>query len=178
MTDIGREYGEGLFLLCQEEGLIQRVEDELKQVLKLFSDNPEYDSLLSARMVPKSERLALCDQAFRGQVHEYVLNFLKILIERGALHELGACSEHFHQRLIEVMGLVEATVLTAKPLTPAQTSALQKKLSDLSGKKAVLSVTVDPSLVGGLRVDMQGMRYDNTIQHRLDLMRRRLTDEM
>ena len=178
MTDIGREYGEGLFLLCQEEGLIQRVEDELNQVVTLLSDNPEYVSLLCARTVPKSERLALCDRAFRGQVHEYVLSFLKILIERGALNELGACSEHFHQRMIEVMGLVEASVVTAKPLTPAQTDALQKKLSDLSGRKALLSVTVDPALVGGLRVDMQGRRYDNTIQHRLDLMRRRLTDEM
>ena len=40
-----------------------------------------------------------------------------------------------------------------------------------------LDVRLDKALIGGLRVDMQGRRYDNTIQHRLDLMRRYLADE-
>ncbi len=178
MTDLSREYGEGLFLLCQEEGLPRRVEDDLTAICQLLRDEPDYARLLGSHAVPRKERLQLVDEALRGRVADYTLNFVKILIERGALHELPGCLEHFHARALDESGVVEAKVVAAKPLTPAQTEALTARLSQLSGKKAQLVVSIDPAVVGGLRVDMQGKRYDNTIQHRMDLMRRRLTDEM
>ena len=55
--------------------------------------------------------------------------------------------------------------------------AKEKRLSALSGKRALLQVTVDPGVIGGLRVDMQDKRYDNTIQHRMALLKRHLTEE-
>ena len=177
MTDLAREYGEGLFLLCRQEGLIDPIEDDLQSLCSLFSAQPEYLRLLSSRAIPRAERLNMCAQALRGQVHEYTLNFVRILIERGALNELKGCLEHFHARALEEKGLVEARVVTARPLTPAQKAALEKRLSALSGKRALLQVTVDPSVIGGLRVDIEDKRYDNTIQHRMALLKRHLTEE-
>ena len=72
---------------------------------------------------------------------------------------------------------MEATVTSAEPLSETQKARLIKRLSELSGKAVRLDVRLDRALIGGLRVDMQGRRYDNTIQHRLDLMRRYLADE-
>ena len=178
MTELAREYGEGLFLLCQEERLLERVEADLDALKALFAAEPEYGRLLSSRAVPKAERLRLCDEALRGRVHPYALNFVKILIERGALHELGDCAAHYHTRALEAEGVVEARVTSARPLTQAQSEALIKRLRQLSGMKVVLAVTVDPSVIGGLRVDMQHKRYDNTIQHRMELMRRHLTGDL
>ena len=77
----------------------------------------------------------------------------------------------------EENGIVEAFVTTAAPLTDAQKKAVAARLSDMSSKKVTLIERVDPAVMGGLREDMQGKRYDNTIQHRLALMRRHLTEE-
>ncbi len=90
MTEIARMYGGSLYDLAAEEGLETRILDELDEAAKLIRDDPEYLRLLSTPSIPKKERCGLLDEAFRGQVHLYVLNFLKILCENGTLRELPA----------------------------------------------------------------------------------------
>ena len=88
MTETARMYGGSLYDLAAEEGLEARILGELDEAVALFKANPDYLHLLSIPSIPKKERCALLDEAFRGQVHLYVLNFMKLLCEKGALREL------------------------------------------------------------------------------------------
>ncbi|MBR3504800.1 MAG: ATP synthase F1 subunit delta [Clostridia bacterium] len=177
MTELAREYGEGLFDLAREENLLDGIHEEMNVLRGAFEGEPRYARLLQTHALSRDVRLAILDEAFRGKVHPYVLNFMKLLLERGALSALPDCARHFHARWLEEKGVVEARVTSAAPLTDAQRASLSKKLSDIAGKKVELLIHIDPAVMGGLRVDMEGRRYDNTIRHRLDLMRRHLADE-
>ena len=88
MTETARMYGGSLYDLAAEEGLDERILGELDGVTALLNGDAEYLHLLSIPSIPKKERCALLDEAFRGQVHLYVLNFMKLLCEKGALREL------------------------------------------------------------------------------------------
>ena len=79
MTETARMYGGSLYDLAAEEGLEARILGELDEAVALFKANPDYLHLLSTPSIPKKERCGLLDEALRGQVHLYVLNFLKIL---------------------------------------------------------------------------------------------------
>ena len=177
MTELAREYGEGLFELAREENLLDTIHEELNELREAFRAEPRYVKLLESHALSKAERLNILDAGFRGRVHGYVLNFMKLLLERGALGAFPDCAKYFHTRWCEAKGIVEAKVVSASPLTDKQREALCKKLGDISGRRVELIVRVDPAVMGGLRVDMEGRRYDNTIRHRLDLMRRHLTEE-
>ena len=98
MTEIARMYGGSLYDLAAEEGLETRILGELEEVNALFKANPDYLHLLSIPSIPKKERCGLLDEALRGQVHLYVLNFLKILCEKGTLRELGGCTRAYRIR--------------------------------------------------------------------------------
>ena len=106
-------YGGSLYDLAAEEGLETRILDELDEAAKLIRDDPEYLRLLSTPSIPKKERCALLDEAFRGQVHLYVLNFLKILCENGTLRELPGCARAYRIRYNAAHGILEATAITA-----------------------------------------------------------------
>ncbi|MBQ8953483.1 MAG: ATP synthase F1 subunit delta [Clostridia bacterium] len=177
MTELAREYGEGLFDLAREEKLADRIHEELNAVRDILRAEPRYVRLLQSHALPKAERLQALDGAFRDRVHPYVLNFMKLLLERGALSDFSDCARYYHGRWCEKKGVVEASVTSAAPLTESQKAALSRKLGEISGKTVVLLEHIDPAVMGGLRVDMEGRRYDNTIRHRLDLMRRRLADD-
>ncbi|MBR4443452.1 MAG: ATP synthase F1 subunit delta [Clostridia bacterium] len=177
MTDLAREYGEGLFDLAREENLLDTIHEELNELAEAFRAEPRYLRLLQSRALPGTERLSILDTAFRGRVHAYTLNFMKLLLERGALYAFSDCARYFHGRWCEAKGIVEAKVVTAAPLTDTQRQALSRRLGEISGRRVELIVRVDPAVMGGLRVDMEGRRYDNTIRHRLDLLRRHLTEE-
>ena len=174
MTEIARMYGGSLYDLAAEEGLETRILDELDEAAKLIRDDPEYLRLLSTPSIPKKERCALLDEAFRGQVHLYVLNFLKILCEKGTLRELPGCARAYRIRYNAAHGILEATAITAIAMTAAQAEQLRQKLETITGKKIDLATKIDPSVLGGIRLDIEGTELDGTVQNRLATLRRNI----
>lgn len=174
MTAAGKMYGGALYELAAREGLDEAVLEQLAGVCALFAESPRYVKLLALPSVPKAERCAALDRAFRGQVEPYLLNFLKILCEKGEIRALPDCASEYRARYNEAHGILEATAVTAVPLTERQTVALRDKLAALTGKTIALSVRVDPACLGGVRLEVGGTQLDGTVQSRLDALRRRL----
>lgn len=167
MTDLCREYGEGLYALCLEENLVSDGLSQLETLAQSFREQPEFLQLLSNMSLPKPERLQILDNALRGQIHPYLLNFLKILCERGMLWEFDGCVKAFRSLYYQDHAILEAWATTSVPLGDAQKEKLISRLNMMTGKKIVLKEKVDPSVMGGIMLEMDGKRYDNTIKHRL-----------
>ena len=172
MTETARMYGGSLYDLAAEEGLEARILDELDGAVAVFREDPEYLHLLSIPSIPKKERCALLDEAFRGQVHLYVLNFLKILCEHGTLRELPGCARAYRIRYNAAHGILEATATSAVPLTEGQKAALKQKLESVTGKTIDLAAKVDKAVLGGIRLDIEGTELDGTVKNRLASLRR------
>ena len=167
MTEIAKMYGGSLYDLAAEEGLETRILGELDETAAILKGDPEYLHLLSIPSIPKKERCALLDEAFRGQVHLYLLNFLKILCEKGTLRELPGCARAYRVRYNAAHGILEATATSAVTLTAEQTERLHQKLETVTGKKIDLKTRVDPAVLGGIRLDIEGTELDGTVQNRL-----------
>ena len=83
MTQVGTVYGEALYELCHSEALAETVLEQLTVLGKSFVAEPDFLRLLAAPNLTKEERCRILDDSFRGKVHPYVLNFLKIRAEKG-----------------------------------------------------------------------------------------------
>lgn len=167
MTELAREYGDGLYALTEEENISKDVLAQMLQLQSLFRSQPDFIRLLGNLSLSKEERVKILDGVLRGQVHPYLLNFLKILCERGALNEYEGCLSAFKTLYNAAHGIVEATLTTAVPLDDAQRARMSEKLSGITGKQIVLCEKVDESLMGGVLLEMNGQRYDNTLRNRL-----------
>ena len=172
MTETAKMYGGSLYDLAAEEGLETRILGELDEVQQLLKQNPDYLRLLSTPSIPKKERCGLLDEALRGQVHLYVLNFMKLLCEKGALRELPGCARAYRLRYNEAHGILEATAVSAVPLTAEQTGRLHEKLEKVTGRHIDLKTKVEPKVLGGIRLDIEGTELDGTVQNRLVSLRR------
>ena len=172
MTETAKMYGGSLYDLAAEEGLETRILGELDEVQQLLKQNPDYLRLLSTPSIPKKERCGLLDEALRGQVHLYVLYFLKFLCEKGTLRELSGCARAYRIRYNQAHGILEATAISAVPLTEPQRTALHTKLESLTGKTIDLKTKVDAKVLGGIRLDIEGTELDGTVQNRLASLRR------
>ena len=177
MTELAREYGEGLYALCAEENLTEDMLSEVQTIKTLFRQEPDFVRLLCNMSLPKQERVEILDRALRGQVHPYLLNFLKLLCERGALYEFEGCEAAFRACYNSDHAVVEATVTTRGPLDADQRRRLLEKLRGMTGKDVQLSEKTDPAVIGGVLLEMNGQRYDNTVRHRLEEIHRAMTGE-
>ena len=176
MSKAGDLYGQSLYDLAAEENLTDDILGEMVSVREIFKENPDYITLLSEPSVPRKERLQLVDEAFDGSLQPYLMNFIKILIEKGLLREFSACQKRFRKSYNEAHGIAEAVVTTAVALDEAQLSALKEKLEKLSGKKILLQQKTDVSVLGGVRVDLEGQLFDGTVKGRLSELRRRVDE--
>ena len=168
MTQIANAYAQGLYALAKEETLTDTVLKQLELLQEAFEKEPDFCRLLSIPSVSKEERVSIVDCSFRDRVHPYVLNFIKILTERGYARLFSECCDAFREQYNEDHGILPVRAVTAFALTQIQSEKLTEKLETITGKSIQLTNCVDPSCLGGVLLDYDGKRVDGTVRRRLD----------
>lgn len=171
MTEAGSVYGLALYDLARSEDLTEQILKELDILRQSFSSEPDFLKMLSNPALTKQERCEILDKSFRGKLQPYLLNFLKILTEKGYIRYFSHCCDAYRDQYYRDNGILPVTAVTAVPMTDAQQKRLKEKLEALTGKTVELHSRIDPSCLGGVRLDYDGKRVDDTVAHRLDAVR-------
>jgi F-type H+-transporting ATPase subunit delta len=108
------------------------------------------------------------------QISPLTVHFLSLLLDRDRLVHLPNIVSRYRRLLNEAKGRVEAKIVGASTLEPAMFEQLRRQLGAISGKEVVLEQSIDPSLVGGLLVDMEGIVYDGSVRTQLEKMKQRI----
>ena len=167
-------YGQGLYALAKEESLEEAILQELDLLKAAFAEEPDFLKLLSSANVPKEERLEIIDSSFRGKAQPYVLNFLKLLTEKGYIVRFTDCCEAYRNQYNEDRGILQVRAVSAVALTEGQRRQLAEKLAAITGKTIDLVCKEDKSVLGGIRLNYGGIQVDGTVQNRLQIMERQL----
>ena len=175
MTESAAVYGKALFELAAEAGSDKRVLEELQDVCRILREEPEYVRLADAYTLSRKTRVDMVDKAFSGNVDGIILNTVKLLTEKNALHLLPACLKAYRTCYNEAHRITNAVITSAVDLTEDQKGRLLARLEARSGKRVVAQWRTDPAVRGGIHVDMDGVTYDNTIESRLNRLTRALS---
>ncbi len=168
MNEVGKVYGSALYELAKSEGLSSSILEEMAALDAGFQTEPGFLKLLSAPNLSKQERCQIVDDSFRGKVQPYLLNFLKILTEKGYAPHFHACCQAYSEQYDADNGILAVTAKTAVPLSSAQSEKLTQKLSASTGKPVRLTNKVDPTVLGGVQLDLGNCRVEDTVAGRLD----------
>ena len=171
MTEVGSVYGESLYELAKDESLGKLIGEQLAVLQEAFRQEPEFVRLLSSPSLTKAERCQVLDDSFRGKVHPYLLNFMKILTEKGYMRHFSDCCDAYTALYNQDNGILIVTAVTAVALSQQQKDKLTQKLSRITGKEIALRTRIDPRVYGGMRLDYDGQRLDDTVSHRMDAIR-------
>ena len=171
MTEVGNVYGESLYELAKDEALTKLIGEQLAVLQTSFQQEPDFIRLLSSPNLTKAERCQILDNSFRDKVHPYLLNFMKILTEKGYMRYFSDCCDAFTEHYDQDNGILRVTAVTAVALSQEQETKLTQKLSRTTGKQIVLRNRIDPAVLGGVRLDYDGQRLDDTVSHRMDAIR-------
>ena len=171
MTEVATTYGQAMYDLAREEGLAKDLLAQLTALEESLRAEPAFVQLLSTPNIPKEERVRILDDSFRGKLHPYVLNFLKVLTEKGYIKHFSGCCQMYKQQYNLDNGIVPVTAYTAVPLSDELRSKLTAKLSTVTGKTIELDCRIDPETLGGVRLDFDGKQVDGTVRRRLEDIR-------
>ena len=173
-SDVQREYGGALWAIAVEDNCTDAMLADVRALQTVLRETPEYLRLIRCPDIPLDTRIGLLDDAFRGRVPDTLLHFLQLLCERGHFGCLPDCLEEFCRRYDEANNIENVTVVSAVPLTRAQKDALGAKLSQKLQRNVRLSTKIDPSVMGGLRVETEGASMDGTVRRQIESIRENL----
>ena len=171
MTEVAVHYGQALYDLAKSEDLSNEILTQILTLNDSFCQEPDFLRLLRSANLSVQQRCGIIDDSFKGKLHEYVVNFLKILTEKNYIRHFPDCVAAYRQQYNLDNHILPVTAVTAVALTQEQAGKLTNKLSAITGQTIDLTNRVDPSVMGGVRLDYHGKRLDDTVSHRLESVR-------
>ena len=170
-----KSYGDALFMLAEELGHTEQVKADLTVVCATVKQNPDYLKLLDTPAIPCEERVALVEGAF-GKLNRNLVNLIKILCEKRCAYLINKIEIAFSAAYDQSRGIERVEAISTIPLTDAQIAKLRAKLMRLTGKQIIVNNTIDPTILGGMKLRYLGVQIDGSIKTKLDAFEKSLKD--
>lgn len=174
MSVVGDRYAESLFDLAKEENQVTQYLDDIKLVGEVLDSDPQIVKFFNHVLIENDKKIQLLDQSFKGNVDQYVLNFLKLLVQSRRIRYIDDIVKSYINLSNQYLGIKEGMIYTPYELTDQQIQDIEKAISQKENKKVTLKVSIDPSLLGGIKVQIANRIYDGTIKNKVEMLKKEL----
>jgi len=150
-STIARPYAEAAFRLADAQGKLAEWSAALGN-LAAVADDARVRTAIGDPNNPAARVAGLIISILAGKLTAESENFVRVLAENGRLEVLGEIRAQYEALKNAREGVVEAEVYTAFEMDAAQTADLVGRLEKKTGRKVRAKVSVDKSLIGGVKV--------------------------
>lgn len=172
LSTIARPYAEALFRVA-EGGDLNRWAGLVSE-LGAVAANADMRALIADPKLTHDQVYGVFAGVVKSPLDAQAQNFLRALVDNGRLDALPEIAVQFHALKNARESVADAEITSAFPMDDAQTRELTAALERKFGIKLKAHVTVDPSLIGGVRVVVGDRVLDGSVRQRLDDMRNAL----
>jgi F-type H+-transporting ATPase subunit delta len=174
-TGAAKRYAEAVFQTAKAHDSFDAWALDLDRIARIQRD-PEVGRLLSSPAVgmPVKEKIV---SEYLADTGRFAKNLMMLLLTRGRLELAPQIAGHYGRMLNEHRGIATADVTSAVPLHDEEVAAVERKLSEMTGRRVVAEVNVDQAIIGGIVARVGDQLIDASVKGRLEALRRRLATE-
>ncbi|GAA5232867.1 F0F1 ATP synthase subunit delta [Verticiella sediminum] len=171
LSTIARPYAEALFGAALADGADLAAWADLVAEMAQAEQHPEVQSALSSPRLDAPARVALLSSVLKSKLNPAASNFLSLLAENDRLELLPEIARQFALLKNRHDGVADARIESAFELTAAQVTELVAGLEKKFGLKLKPVVSIEPALIGGVRVSVGDQVLDASVRAQLERMR-------
>ena len=168
-----RMYARALFEAAQEAGRVDGVSADLAALAGAMDDVPQLRAFLrNPQIEPTGKAEVLGQLAADGD--ELVRNFVRLVAEKGRAGELPEISTEFDALVAQAQNRLAVELTTAHDLSEDEAASIVQAIEKASGRTVEATRSVDPSLIGGIVLQVGSHRADGSVRGRLERLRHEL----
>lgn len=161
-------YATAMYQAACDIKAVDEVRKELVALDKIFRREEDFHEILSNPAISAEVKKGMIEKIFGGRILTEVLSFLYILVDKGRLFYFHGIVKQYCDILDRERGISEGVVYTTVPLTEDQLYKLDEEASKLIRKKVYLKNRIDKSILGGVKIFVDGKVIDASFKSRLD----------
>ncbi|HEY6551349.1 MAG TPA: ATP synthase F1 subunit delta [Solirubrobacterales bacterium] len=171
MAEAARVYAEALFEVAKEKGKLDAIRDELAQFADALDGDRDLQVFFFSPYFSTAEKVEGLERAV-SDANPELLNFLKLLIEKGRMQEVFRIRRQFEELWKQENRRIDVTVTSAVELDRAVVEKVGEEIERQTGRKVELASRVDDKIIGGIVLQVGNMVLDASIRSRLDKLRK------
>ena len=178
MPAAARRYAKALLSLAQETGEEEAIGAELSQIAAVLAE-PSIAKVLGLPTLPLTARRNIVEQLITAAVPKAVVgNFLRVLAENDRLSVFADIESGYQALLEKLLGQVRATVKSAAALSEDELKSIVDAFSKKTQKTVLPTIEIDPQLLGGVSVEIEGRVYDASLKTQLQRISKSLAEQL
>ena len=170
-----KRYATALFDLAASEGAMAKYEEEVKVIVKVLHDEPDFMAVLQDHKVTTEEKVNIVENIFTDKVSTPIVGLLVLLINKNRQAEILDVLQTFLECVKANSGIIKAVVTSAIPLKEEQITALKTTLEAGTKSKIELETIVDQSIIAGLVVRVGDKVVDASYKGEMQTLKRQLS---
>ena len=167
---LAKNYAEALFSLSLDNNNYLDLQKEMKALKQILVDNKEFVSLLCSSFLSLEEKEEIIDKVL-GEFNEDIKSLLKVICKNRRAAIVMNVIEEFNSLVNHKRGILEGLVYTIYPLKEKELLEIEKRISDIEKVPCELKNIIDATIIGGVKVAINGHIYDGSIANKIEQMR-------
>ena len=161
-------YGTALMEAARETGKEKQILEEAQAVAALFEDEEELRSFINYPAISADEKKDVLKNIFEGKICEELLNFLYVLVDKRRTMNFGRIVKVYKSLIDQEEGYSYGTVYSVVRLSDDRLEELEKQTSQLLQTNVKLENELDPKLLAGFKILVEGKIIDASYRKKFD----------
>ncbi len=167
-------YARALFAAALKQDIVASVGDDLATIAALLNGSAKFSHLLENPEIPRSEKLGLLERLFSDRVTALTMQAVRLMLQKGRQDSFVEVQRHYAELRRRHENVLKVEITSAELLSAEHEKALIAKLKSATGKDIESTTSVDPKLMGGVRIRYGDFVLDGSVRNSLARMREKL----
>lgn len=167
-------YAKALFDIALEKNRVDEYDKTCKEILAILETDKELSRVVNHLSISADDKMSTMKGIFEGRVDDDFLGIFALIFRRGRQGELVGILEHFGKLYKDFKRVATAKLMSATSLSQEKINEIGAKLAEKLDKTIEFEIMIDPALIGGFRVEVDGYVFDASIKARLSQMKKQL----
>jgi F-type H+-transporting ATPase subunit delta len=175
-TSVAARYARALLIATEKRGETERALEDLKGLEPVLASGTRVSTFLAQPGVRPDDKRAVLRRGLEGKALPIVAVFADLLLRKKRLVLFPSIVAQFESLVEKAQGVQRAQVVSAVPLTAAESDRLLKELEQLTQGRIKLTTDVDADLVGGALVRIGDRVIDRSVRTLLESIEEQLME--
>jgi ATP synthase F1 delta subunit len=160
-------YGSALYQAAQELGKEKQILEEAMALMGVLKESPDMQALLNNPTISPKEKKMVVQKVFEGRICDELLNLLYVLLDKRRARNFSSIIKTYKKLIDKEQGVSYGKIFSVKPLSTARLKEFEEETGKLLRSRVSLENETDQSLIGGVKIFVEGKVLDASLRTRL-----------